>query len=111
MARYEDVLVGGEGLRDYIQDLRSKLVEQERSTASSSSSTRCALVAERVLSRGQTSVAPFASTVYHNDAVFPSNSNSVGYLVKGCFWRPGQRFARRHVTLAKRARNGGPRPV
>ena len=30
MARYEDVLVGGEGLRDYIQDFRSKLVERER---------------------------------------------------------------------------------
>ena len=30
MARYEDVLVGGEGLRDYIQDLWSKLVERER---------------------------------------------------------------------------------
>ena len=30
MARYEDVLVGGEGLRDDIQDLRRKLVERER---------------------------------------------------------------------------------
>ena len=30
MARYEDVLVGGEGLRYYIQDLWSKLVERER---------------------------------------------------------------------------------
>ena len=48
MARYEDVLVGGEGLRDDIQDLWSKLVERSGSPASSSASTRCALVAERV---------------------------------------------------------------
>ena len=30
MARLQHVLVGGEGLRDYIQDLWSKLVERER---------------------------------------------------------------------------------
>ena len=76
MARYEDVLVGGEGCRDYIQDLWSKLVEREQLDG-------LLLLHARRRSPPSvawtTSVAPFASTCFNASASAFSLRFSYGF--------------------------------